>query len=186
MELLATTAYKWTFTQKIFFRFLFTYFVLFFFPFPFDSFEFSRPVAIPFHDFKSWLISIVGKYLFAIKGPLENASEVTYWSVFIFSFFLLSLLITIIWSVLDRKRVNYEKMEQWLLLYLRYYLAFVMFTYSLHKVFPMQGGFISVSVLEKPIGMLEPADLHWTFLAYSDGYRIFTGFIELAGGLLIL
>ena len=186
MEPLTTTANKWTFIQRIFFFFFFVYFVLFCFPFPFDSFEFSMPVAKPFHNFKNWLIPNVGKYFFGIKTPFEEASEITYWLVHMFSIFLLSLLITAIWTVFDRKRLNYEKLEKWLLLYLRFYLAFVMFTYGMHKVFPMQGGFITVSSLEKPIGMLVPADLHWKFLAYSNAYKIFSGLIEMAGGLLIL
>ncbi|RZK65153.1 MAG: hypothetical protein EOO95_09205, partial [Pedobacter sp.] len=44
--------------------------------------------------------------------------------------FLFSLIAVIIWSVLDRRRVSYNKLLYWQEVYIRYYLAFFMIVYG--------------------------------------------------------
>ena len=187
MESLTAATNKWTFTQKIFFRFFFVYFVLYCFPFPFGGFGFTSYEGEPIAHFIDWLSDLTGQYFFGITmESLDDLPEILSWLIYITCLLLLSFLVTLIWTVLDRKRHNYEKLDQWFMLYLRFFLAFVMLSYGMHKIFPLQGGFITASTLEKPIGMLDPANLQWTFLAYSKAYKIFGGLSEMIGGLLIL
>ena len=191
MKSLATTTSKWTFTQKIFFRFFFVYFVLYCFPFPIVSFHLTQPLIYPFTEFVEWLVPIVSKFFFNIR--IENSSyfeyrfgDFVFEAIYLFIISMVALMITLVWNLMDRKRLNYEKLERWFLLYIRYFLAFKMFTYGIHKVIPLQGGFITASSLEQPLVMMEPASLQFSFLAYSSAYKIFTGLAEVMGGILIL
>jgi hypothetical protein len=181
---------QWTLPQKILFRFFFVYFVLYCFPFPVVSFQFTQPITYPYMTFMEWLAPKVGMLFFNWK--IENSrfafrlADSGFGIIYLFINLVLALLIALLWSIADRRRINYERLNEWLLLYIRYYLAFTMLDYGMNKVIPVQGGVISASVLEKPLGMMDAAMLQWKFLAYSNSYRIFTGLGEVVGALLIL
>jgi len=140
--------------------------------------------------FIEWLVPKVGMLFFNMK--IENArfgfraADSSFAVAYLFIILVIALLITLLWSIADRRRVNYEKLNSWFLLYIRYFLAFMILEYGMNKVFPVQGGFITASVLEKPFGMMDPTELQWKFLAFSSAYEIFTGLGELIGALLIL
>ena len=140
--------------------------------------------------FMEWIVPKVGRLFF--NWEIENSrfafrlADSAFGVVCLFINLVFALLITLFWSIADRRRVNYEKLNVWFLLYIRYYLAFTLLSYGMNKVFPLQGGFITASVLEKPFGMIDPTELQWKFLAYSNAYKIFTGLGEVIGALLIL
>ena len=166
MEPLTTTTTQWTFIQKIFFRFFFAYFFVVCFPFPLDEFDFLRPVVNPFYDLRNWAISGVGNRI-------------------LFNLYFATL-VSLIWSFTDRQRINYGKLDQWLRLYLRVYLAYFMVSYGLAKVFLVQGTVITESQLALPYGMQKPSNLFWHLLGYSDAFQQFLGWTEVMGGLLLL
>jgi len=190
MQPIPVAGSAWTFTQKILFRFFFVYFVLYCFPFPVVSFQFTQPITYPYMTSMEWLAPKVGMLFF--NWEIENSrfafrlADSAFGVVCLFINLVVALLITLFWSIVDRRRVNYEKLNVWFLLYIRYYLAFTLLSYGMNKVFPLQGGFITASVLEKPFGMMDPTELQWKFLAYSNAYKIFTGLGEVIGALLIL
>jgi uncharacterized membrane protein YphA (DoxX/SURF4 family) len=190
MQPIAVADSSWTLTQKIFFRFFFAYFVLYCFPFPFDAFEFTQPITKPFYDLLEWSILKTGRLFFGIESnllpPFEKGWDVTTNYVLMFSILLLALLIALFWSFADSRRINYEKLNQWFLLYLRLYLAFFMFSYGFHKLYPLQRTPISASRLELPYGMQDPPFVLWHFLGYSKAFTMFTGIGEVIGGLLLL
>ncbi|HET6723675.1 MAG TPA: hypothetical protein VFH07_13040, partial [Chitinophagaceae bacterium] len=62
-----STINQWTFTQKIFFRFFFIYFVLYCFPFPLVSFQLTQPLIYPFTEFVEWLVPKVGRLFFNVS-----------------------------------------------------------------------------------------------------------------------
>ena len=181
---------RWTTVQKILFRFLFVYFVLFCFPFPVVSFQLTQPITYPYMAFMLKLVPKVGMLFFDMKieNPIygSRAADSSFGLAYHFIHMVVALLITFFWSIADRRRINYERLNVWFLLYIRYYLAFTLLSYGMNKVFPLQGGFITASVLEKPLGMMDPGELQWKFLAYSNVYKIFTGLGEVIGALLIL
>jgi hypothetical protein len=190
MEQLTAVANKWTLTEKMLFRFFFVYFVLYCFPFPVITFQFTQPLTYPFMGFMEWLVPKVGILFF--NWEIENSrfafrlADSGFGIIYLFINLVLALLITLLWSIADRRRINYERLNEWFLLYIRYYLAFTILEYGINKVIPVQGGFITASVLEKPLGMMNAAMLQWKFLAYSNSYKIFTGLGEVVGALLIL
>src|SRR5215831_15549077 len=58
----------------------------------------------------------------------------------VFALCLLSLaaLITVLWSVIDRKRANYIRMHKWFRVYVRFALATTLLSYGIVKAIPMQ------------------------------------------------
>ena len=166
MEQLTTAANKWTFTQKIAFRFFFAYFFVVCFPFPLDQFEFLRPVINPYNDLRNWAISQTGNRI-------------------LFNLYFATL-VSLIWSFADRRRINYDKLDQWLRLYLRFTLAYFMISYGLAKVILVQGATITESRLVLPYGIQKPSYLFWHLLGYSDAFQRFVGWTEIVGGLLLL
>ena len=99
---------------------------------------------------------------------------------------LLALTATLIWSVLDRRRKDYRELNRWLRILLRYTLALTMFSYGFAKVFPLQFRAPGLSKLVEPYGEFSPMGVLWSFMGASAAYTIFTGAVEVSGGLLLL
>jgi len=93
---------------------------------------------------------------------------------------------TIGWSALDRKRLEYARLYAWLRLVLRLLLALTLFEYGMVKVVPAQFGYMTPDRLALPFGALTPKQILWAFMASSPGYTMFTGWIEVAAGALLL
>ena len=192
MEPLTTTANKWTFTQKIFFRFFFVYFVLYCFPFPLNIIDWTFPLTRPVYLFEGWWVELSGKYLF--NTPVHNyngnifqrTGDVGYGYVFIFTVALIALLSAGAWTIFADKKVNYDKLHQWLRLYTRFFLACYLLSYGFIKVFPSQFPDVSASMLVQTVGDKTPAGLAWNFMGYSPTFMRFTGWMEVIAGLLLL
>jgi hypothetical protein len=101
-------------------------------------------------------------------------------------FLLMAVAGTLIWSILDRKRMEYEKLYYWLRVILRYYLAFTMAIYGFIKVFHLQMPAPNLSQLSTPLGEFTPMRLAWLFIGHSRLYEFFSGLMELLGGCLLL
>jgi uncharacterized membrane protein YphA (DoxX/SURF4 family) len=93
---------------------------------------------------------------------------------------------TVAWSILDRKRTGYRCLHDWLSLVLRFTLAAIMFLYGFDKVFPLQFHSITRLDLMQPLGDLNHYNLMWRFMAASRPYTIFSGSLEVLGGILLL
>lgn len=93
---------------------------------------------------------------------------------------------TLVWSLLDRGRVSYERAHAVLRIYLRYLLAAVAISYGLVKVIPSQFAPPSLVALITPLGEFTRMRLLWHFMGTSTAYVIFTGIVEVLGGLLLL
>ena len=68
MATISITNASWHLTKKILFRFVFVYLIFYCFPFPLDSFDFTKPIARPYYNFFDWLISAIGNKLFHIRA----------------------------------------------------------------------------------------------------------------------
>jgi uncharacterized membrane protein YphA (DoxX/SURF4 family) len=100
---------------------------------------------------------------------------------------LISVVATVVWSLLDRKKTNYYRLNQWLRLYAQVALGVIMMSYGFDKVFPLQFGELTASRLVATVGDLSPFGMLWVFMAASKPYTIFSGVLEvLAGTMLVL
>ena len=67
-----------------------------------------------------------------------------------------SAAVTLLWSVLDRKRPNYVRLYAWFRLYLRLLMAAPMISYGAAKLFPSQFPMPSLTTLLEPYGNSSP------------------------------
>ena len=98
---------------------------------------------------------------------------------------LFAVIVTIIWSVLDKKRSTYNKLYYWFSLYLRYVLAIIIFGYGIDKVIPVQMSTPGAVSMTLPYGSFSGFDVLWGFMGVSPGYMIFTGSLEIIAALLL-
>jgi hypothetical protein len=112
------------------------------------------------------------------SGALHTIRDIVY--------LLLSILSCIVWTTLDRRRTNYNKLFYWFSQALIMVLSCIVFTYGILKVFPVQMAGPSFADLETPVGNLRPFDLLWTTYGYGSPYQTFTGIFEAGSAILIL
>ena len=104
-------------------------------------------------------------------------------------FYLLLLLVAligaIIWSILDKKRQDYNRLRYWFSLYLRYMLAITLFTYGFDKLIPVQMVFPNIENLLRPMGESNRFLTLWNFMGVAPGYQMVTGTTEIIAALLL-
>jgi len=184
---------EWGPVQRVLFRFVFSYLVLYNFPFPLNVIpvygeildQSSREI---WHVVAPW----VGEHVFGVEVRFRASSgrgDATYGYVLIFCSLILALAATAVWTLLDRKRRNDlrdARLHEGLRVYVRFALAAVIIRYGAFKVIPEQFGTPSPSELLQPIGESSPMGLLWKFMGSSIPYVIFTGAAEVLGGLLLV
>jgi hypothetical protein len=181
---------KWTPLQKISFRFFFLFLGLLTIfcweliasiTYGMDEVKFFKPLAAPFY----WL----DKHFYhtgfnpAIHQSVLGDSH--FYLVFYLTIFSFSVIVTIAWTVFDKKRASYNKLSYWFRVYLRNMLAIVMLAYSIIKLVPIQMAYPSVVELTKQYGEQGKDELFWNFIGTSPGYERFAGFCELMAALLL-
>jgi hypothetical protein len=176
--------------EKIRFRFLFIFFLLFTSPWTwFDSIPGVTFLTNFYKDFNDWVVTRFNKYVFHLKDTLEpfNGSGDTSlgWGQF-YTYLLLSFIGSLIWMLLDTKRQNYAVLNFWLRNIVRYFVAIVAFSYGIIKLFALQMPFPSLSALNTPLGDFLPMRLSWMFIGYSTTYQVFSGIMETLVGILLL
>ncbi|MBQ0734422.1 hypothetical protein [Aquimarina celericrescens] len=183
----------WSITTKITFRFFFVYMFLNIFPFPLYYIGSIIGEDDLFSFYSDWFeqLSIwIGKNILSIKyemptGP-NGSGDTTTDYVFQFVITVVALVATVMWSILDRKRQSYDKIFLYLRTFVRYYLAFTMFSYGFYKVIPLQFSELSNFDLIKTVGNQSPMGLMWNFMEFSDTYTRFSGFVEVIAGIFLL
>jgi hypothetical protein len=177
----------WGAPRRILFRFVFAYWVLYILPFPL-SFLFYAAVPLPWYqDFWNTVVPWVGEQVFDVRiTVLPNGSgDTTYNYVQVFCFLVLAVTVAAVWTVLDRKRLNYRRLHAGLRVYVRFYLAAMMILYGAVKVIKSQFPDPSLDRLLQPFGDASPMGLLWTFMGASASYNLFSGAGEMLGGLLL-
>jgi hypothetical protein len=99
---------------------------------------------------------------------------------------LLAVVLTALWSGIDRRGRRDERLHTWFRVFLRFAVAAEMFYFGMAKVIPAQFPPPALVTLVEPVGDLSISNLLWVFIGASTPYQIFTGCAEVAGGLLLL
>lgn len=192
MEQLAAHSSYWNIYKRIAFRFVFIFFILFIILLDwsvnplFEYLYYEQNLGITLEAIISW----VGKYFFHISYTIipphdGQHSDKTYIYLLYFTMAVTAILGAIVWSVLDRKRTNYDRLYYWFTAIVRYYLAFTLFLFALEKFFKMQFPDLGLYTLTQPVGDMSPMSLAWAFFGYSYGYNFFMGIAESAALLLL-
>ena len=167
----------WGFWNKVSFRFLFTYFTLY------CCSIFSGSLWSPFVYWIGKNILNIG-HEFSHKG--YGSGDTTYAYIQVLLFFLIALSVTLVTSVIDRKRQSYDTLMWVFTILLRLILVFFLLVYGFSKVFYLQFSPPSLTRLLQPLGEMSPMGLAWTFMGYSKAYTIFSGLVEVFAGYLLI
>ena len=131
----------------------------------------------------------VGRHIFHITSPLVysgNSRDTDFYWVQMFWLLAVATLATAAWSVFDRSRLSYPSLHKWFRIFIRFSLASQMFEYGMTKVIPTQFPYPSLVTLVTPLANVPLQGLLWTSVGAAPGYGMFTGFVELLGGVLLL
>ena len=176
---------NWRLGTRLSFRFGFIYWLLYSMPIPgIYRYRFvdRDGLAIVWHSVVPWFSrTFLGQNL--VVTGFQGAGDSAFNFTRVLLFMLLAAAGTAIWSLADRKTTAHPKLHTWLRLYLRLGLGAAMFTYGVAKVLPGQfAATPSYAELLRTYGDSSPMGLLWTFMAASRPYVLFTGIIEVAGG----
>ena len=142
----------------------------------------SGLLATPFRWVGSTILGIDYNYETSGNGSGDN----TYAYISLFINAVLALVGTVIWSLLDRHRSNYHKLQYWFILVLRTFLCLTMLLYGFVKVYQIQFQPPSLTQLLEPLGNFSPMGLAWTYMGFSKAFGMFAGLLEVTAGCLII
>jgi len=176
----------WKPWQKIAFRFLFLFLGFFLLDYELTF------VMIDFVSYK-----LLGKIYGYTSGPLHWLDQHFYHIgydpklhdsvpgdnhfgiVFYLTLIIIFLTAVIVWSIIDRRRKEYDRLNYWFRIYIRYMLALVVFDYGIGKLIPAQMSYPDVTELLMPFGEKNLFSVVWNFIGASPGYERFTGVCEI-------
>jgi hypothetical protein len=189
MQSLSSEVTPWTPAEKINFRFLFVFFLLFIIvenngAFPFFDVVMVYPTEW-LHSFVVWLGKYVLRLPYDIVHFTYGSGDTTYDYILVLCCFVIALLSTIVWSLIDKDTDGYPKLYYWLTVIVRFYVGLMLINYGMIKIFKLQFGSPYLYRLLQPYGDSSPMGLAWTFLGFSKGYNYFMGFAEVAAGFLL-
>jgi len=181
---------RWSPATRIAFRFCFSYFVLLFVS---EGASGLIPGSLQQKYYALWLplLQWIAGHVLHLdrKLTLEEAgvNNLAFgWALFL-CYMVLTVVATVLWSALDRRRAHYEQLYSWLRLLLRLILAPIMIQYGAIKVIPAQMiSPLPVGVLGMRIGDLFPNHLLWWTVGASSPFETLIGTAELLGGVLLL
>lgn len=131
--------------------------------------------------------SWVGKTLFGVDATLHTDSGVgdqtAIW-VLAFCILVVALVVTAMWTILDR-RTAHPRLLAWFMLLLRLCLGGQMLTFGVAKLIPNQMPGPTLAQLLQPYGSLSPMSVIWLQVGSSPAYEIALGAVEVVAGLLL-
>jgi hypothetical protein len=136
-------------------------------------------------DLTSW----IAVHVLGITTPLVfagNSRDTNFFWVQLFLVVVVASIATVVWPLLDRRRTNYTTLHKWFRLVVRFAVAAQMIYFGMVKVIPTQFPAPSLITLVAPVGNLSLQGFLWTSIGASQPYQIFTGIVEVLGGLLLL
>jgi hypothetical protein len=143
-----------------------------------DFFEFFKPFAI-------WFDQYVTKLGF-------GSESIAYFGDFKFGWILLTAILfisiigTIIWSILDKRRASYNQLFYFFRMYLCYFIFQAMIIYAIEKIIPVQMPYPNAMAMYTPLKDFGFFGLIWNFMGVCPAYSMITGTVEFLACLLII
>ena len=180
----------WPLWQRILFRFFFVYLGLQVAPWNLFAGIPGVPFILAFYRRGvNWAVNAGNAQFFHVREPLvplNGSGDTSFAYAQILLYLSIAVLACVVWSVLDRQRPEYARLNYWFRLSLRYYVASAALSYGIIKLFALQMPFPTTSQLATPLGDLLPMRFSWLFVGYSFPYQFFSGLMETSAGLLLL
>ncbi len=186
MALLAKRVWPWI--QRVSFRFVFCYFVLYILPFPFNHIPGYYQLTVKFGNPWQQFVLYIADAVFRVPGPIavgpNGSGDTTYDYLSAAVIFCIAAIVGLIWN-LGSPCKAYPRLMHWFHVLIRYYLATTMLGYGFAKIIPAQFPVPGLGRLMQPYGESSPMGLLWTFMGNSPPYVIFAGAMEALGGFLL-
>ncbi|MFI6221806.1 DoxX family protein [Nocardia salmonicida] len=129
----------------------------------------------------------IGEHVFGVEAALTMSGSGDQAAIWIQCGLvsIAAVLITVVWSVLDRRRRAYPRLLSWFLTALRLFVGGQMLFYGFAKLIPTQMPEPSLIALLTRVGDLTPMAMLWTQVGSSPAYEIALGTAEVLAGLLL-
>ena len=178
---------RWHPFTRTAFRFAFVYLLLYNLPFPLTALPYVDKAAEFYNSFWTWLVPRIARAALNRDVPslFNGSGDRTFDYLLVACLLLIALVITIIWTLFDRKRLSYPTLHRWLNLYVRFSLGTAMIGYGAFKVISSQFPAPTLDRLMQSYGESSPMGLLWTFMGASEAYTMFVGFAEMISGILL-
>jgi uncharacterized membrane protein YphA (DoxX/SURF4 family) len=184
----------WTLPTRLAFRFCFVYFgayslstqiITSFLPVP----NFNIPDASAFWPIRP-IVFWTAAHIFRVSQSLvykdTGSGDKRFDWVLMFCILTFAIVVSAIWSALDRKRPNYSALYKWFRLFIRFCLASQMIVYGMMKAFPVQMPAPYLTQLVERFGDFSPMGVLWSSIGVAPAYEVFAGCAELLGGVLLV
>lgn len=182
---------RWNSATRVAFRFCTLYFTLYVLFTQMIASLLPLPGVRPLESF-GWMqrvVSWVGVHVLRISYPFSfrqtgSGDKTADW-VLAFTLVVVAVLGTVVWSILDRRRDNYARLNAWFRLFLRLSLATTLVSYGTVKAIPLQMPYPNLTRLVEPYGNFSPMGVLWYSIGASRPYEIFAGSAELLAAILL-
>jgi len=180
----------WPLWQKILFRFFFIYFILYTEPWTWLRFiPGANYILNYYYQFKNWSVNTSNDELFHVRKELvsfNGSGDTSYGWAMLWLYLSIAVVGTLVWSLADIKRNNYNRISYWFRIVLRYMVILNCFGYGIVKIFGLQMSFPTLGHMLTPLGDFLPMRFSWLFMGYSWPYQAFSGAMEVVAGCLML
>jgi hypothetical protein len=179
----------WGLGRRVGFRFGILVGVLFVFPFPIGVFPKTEWLADLLSKPWEWAVSWFAQDVLGLPEPstvITGSGDTTWAYVQLLLIAIVATLGTIVWSILDRRRLAYPRLAAGAHVVLRYVLTMAMLSYGFAKILKSQFPDLTPGQLDVRFGEISPMGLLWKFMGYSTVYTVFAGLGEAVGGVLLL
>ncbi|MFD4433089.1 DoxX family protein, partial [Nocardia sp. NPDC058497] len=131
--------------------------------------------------------SWIGEHVFGVEAELAMNGSGDQAAIWIQCGLVLvaAVLVTVVWSVLDRRRLAYPRLSSWFLTVLRLCVGGQMLFYGFAKLIPTQMPEPALTTLLLRVGDLSPMSMLWTQVGSSPAYEMALGAAEVLAGLLL-
>jgi hypothetical protein len=142
MTTLTAEPIYWSTFQKVAFRFITLFFILYIFlnlngVLPYSD-NLQAIYIQPFYKLVPW----IGAHILHLDKPIviaiTGSGDTRYDYITLLFIFITSLVGTVVWSITVRNTTNYNKLLYWLIVAIRYYVAITMISYGFYKVIKLQ------------------------------------------------
>ncbi|GAB3504554.1 hypothetical protein GCM10027341_35050 [Spirosoma knui] len=98
---------------------------------------------------------------------------------------LVSTVVGLVWTALDRKRQEYNLLYYWLRVIARYRAGIGIIGFGFTKLMPTQLPYPSLGLLNTNFGDLTAQKIYWLSIGIVPWYEVFTGVVEVVAGALL-
>ncbi len=169
----------WNWWRKLVLRFFVLFIGLFVCSFSFPH-TFLPDVGKWFSPFFEKLVVFCGDNVLHVKRPytqrIISDSTGMYLDVLVVA--VMSVVVSGVWSLTDKKQRNYDRLLYWFIVIVRYYLAMQLLHYGFNKVFKWQFYMPEPNTMYTTIGNTWPDMLYWSSMGVSRPYTVFSGLLE--------